>query len=375
MSDRPAAKHSSAPATAMPRLHVTSSSTPGPRQARARGWRAAAGGVVPLDAPHLPARTGGAGRERAAAQQPGDDHGEQRGDVRRRREARARTTRPGEDQHAATEALQPADPLRRRPGGPARCPARGRSGPVSCRPGSCRRGRAPGSSGAGSDHGSSGARSDHGSSGTGPPSPTTSVVSWAGASEATAIGMVKGPARGRPRRAAGGRATRAARAGTGAVPGRGRGPPRSPVAAPGRARTGRARRGGPGPSPPPRGRGRRGRGRCRRRRRWPPTSARRRRRWRRRRTGSPARGSPGVPSSHPVWVSLGSSATRARPKSMRMGVRPSISTLEGLMSRCRTPTACTAASASARQLAAQTRSGPVIGPSWCTWSCSESPGT
>ena len=75
---------------------------------------------------------------------------------------------------------------------------------------------------------------------------------------------------------------------------------------------------------------------------------------------------PGVPSSQPVWVSLGSSATRARPKSMRIGVRPSMRTFDGFTSRCSTPTACTDARPSARQAANQIRSLPVIGPSSCT---------
>ena len=45
------------------------------------------------------------------------------------------------------------------------------------------------------------------------------------------------------------------------------------------------------------------------------------------------------------------------------------------MSRCRTPTSCTASSASARQSANHRRSSPVSGPSSWTWSCSERPGT
>ena len=66
-----------------------------------------------------------------------------------------------------------------------------------------------------------------------------------------------------------------------------------------------------------------------------------------------------MPSSQPVWVSRGSSATRARPKSIRTGERPSISTLVGLMSRCSTPTRCTACSASASASAKCSRSAPV----------------
>ncbi len=84
---------------------------------------------------------------------------------------------------------------------------------------------------------------------------------------------------------------------------------------------------------------------------------------------------PGVPSSQPVWVSLGSSATRARPKSMRIGRRPSMRTLEGFTSRCSTPHACTLATPSASERANQLRSAPRIGPSSCTWSCREYPGT
>ena len=98
-----------------------------------------------------------------------------------------------------------------------------------------------------------------------------------------------------------------------------------------------------------------------------PRRARRRRRSRRRRTGSPARGSRACPSSQPVWVRRGSSATRARPKSISTGERPSISTLVGLMSRCSTPTEWTACSASASASAKWSRSAPAIGPSSSTW--------
>ena len=92
--------------------------------------------------------------------------------------------------------------------------------------------------------------------------------------------------------------------------------------------------------------------------------------------GSPARGSRGCRAASRSWVSRGSSASRASPKSMRTGERPSISTLVGLMSRCSTPTGVHArhrlGQAGARSAR---RSSPVTGPSWRTCSCSERPGT
>ena len=71
----------------------------------------------------------------------------------------------------------------------------------------------------------------------------------------------------------------------------------------------------------------------------------------------------------PVMVSLVASGPCAMPKSMTTGCSSSIITLLGLRSRCTTPAACTAVSASASPQASRNRAAGGSGPlSVTTWS-------
>ena len=84
---------------------------------------------------------------------------------------------------------------------------------------------------------------------------------------------------------------------------------------------------------------------------------------------------PGVPITRPVFVSLVASGTCAMPKSMITGWSPSSMTLPGLRSRCTTPAAWMAVSASASPSARLSSATPRSGPSWRTVSSSVRPGT
>src|SRR6266487_2768111 len=77
----------------------------------------------------------------------------------------------------------------------------------------------------------------------------------------------------------------------------------------------------------------------------------------------------------PVIVSLVVSGSCAIPKSMTTGSPSAIITLPGFRSRCTTPAACTAASASASPPASLASAGPVSGPPAPTTSSSARPGT
>ena len=84
---------------------------------------------------------------------------------------------------------------------------------------------------------------------------------------------------------------------------------------------------------------------------------------------------PGVPMTRPVFVSLVESGMCAIPKSMITGCPASSITLPGLRSRCTTPAAWMAASASARPSARASSAVPRSGPSLRTLSSSVWPGT
>ncbi len=84
---------------------------------------------------------------------------------------------------------------------------------------------------------------------------------------------------------------------------------------------------------------------------------------------------PAVPTTRPVRVTAGSSASSARPRSMTCG-RPSTSrTLPGVRSRWMTPPACSAASARATPSATGTSSAAGSGPVSATSSSRRRPGT
>ena len=77
----------------------------------------------------------------------------------------------------------------------------------------------------------------------------------------------------------------------------------------------------------------------------------------------------------PVIVSRVVSGPWAMPKSITTGVPWNSITLPGLTSRCTTPAACTATSASASPLARLASARPRSGPSWVTTSSRVRPGT
>ena len=82
-----------------------------------------------------------------------------------------------------------------------------------------------------------------------------------------------------------------------------------------------------------------------------------------------------MPITSPVWVSRVASPVWAMPKSMTMG-RSSVSiTLPGFRSRCTTPAAWIAASASAIPWASRRSPEPDSGPRPRTISSSVGPGT
>ena len=84
---------------------------------------------------------------------------------------------------------------------------------------------------------------------------------------------------------------------------------------------------------------------------------------------------PGDPIVRPVWVSVVDSAAREMPKSMTRGPSSASSTFDGFRSRCVTPAAWIAASASASPAASASSDASGSGPCSFTASASEGPGT
>ena len=84
---------------------------------------------------------------------------------------------------------------------------------------------------------------------------------------------------------------------------------------------------------------------------------------------------PGVPITSPVLVSLVVSGRCAMPKSITTGWPSSSSTFPGLRSRCTTPVAWMAASASASPPASCSSARPRSGPLCRTAASSDGPGT
>ena len=84
---------------------------------------------------------------------------------------------------------------------------------------------------------------------------------------------------------------------------------------------------------------------------------------------------PGDPIVSPVWVSVVDSAAREMPKSMTRGPSSASSTFDGFRSRCVTPAAWIAASASASPAASASSDASGSGPCSFTASASEGPGT
>ncbi len=84
---------------------------------------------------------------------------------------------------------------------------------------------------------------------------------------------------------------------------------------------------------------------------------------------------PGEPIVSPVWVSVVDSAAREMPKSMTRGPSSASSTFDGLRSRCVTPAAWIAASASASPAASASSDASGSGPCSLIASASEGPGT